>query len=621
MAAPGPTSVPASITPETFNMLVVWPDFRNAVRIYGNQSVAMPGEWIDSNLEIWAVMTHAATPIVQPLIPPTPPPADPVPGIDFSIGGFSFSPLNMKSGTPITITSTIRNNGTQPAGAFDVRYYWSASLPVTSGSVVRTQIFSNGLGAGAALTETFTITPPASGNGIYYLGVIADPVAQVREADESNNISLFSIVIDGASPVSTIEYPKNGQRISGQVDVTAIAQDGTGVQKIEFYLDGVLASSDNQGTDASWRWPWDTAMATEGSHTLSIKAYDIIGNTSVSPTITVQVDRTPPIISNVTSSGLTSSSVNISWTTNETSGSIVEYGVSTSYGSSSPADTTLVTNHSVSLSGLSPSTLFHYRVKSRDTAGNLAISGDRTFTTASSSGPDLTMLTVGATVAGSNLTINDVVRNMGNSNAGAFNVGFYLSADNAYQGTDIFLCQRSISGLAAGTSNPASGAATTTCSISTVTPGLYYVIGRADSASSITEANETNNTFPSSQVAIGPDLIVSLISASKSSNILTIQNAVKNQGSATAGASEISFYLSTDQTLSTASDTFVCKRSVVSLAAGVSNPTSGTTATVCTIPAISAGSYYLIGSADSAGVVTESRENNNTQIGANISVP
>jgi hypothetical protein len=42
----------------------------------------------------------------------------------------------------------------------------------------------------------------------------------------------------------------------------------------------------------------------------------------------------------------------------------------------------MVTTHSVALSGLTGSTLYHYRVKSKDTSGNLATSGDFTFTTA-----------------------------------------------------------------------------------------------------------------------------------------------------------------------------------------------------------------------------------------------
>ena len=72
----------------------------------------------------------------------------------------------------------------------------------------------------------------------------------------------------------------------------------------------------------------------------------------------------------------------IGWTTNEASDTQVEYGLTTSYGSSTTLNTALVTSHSASLSGMAANTLYHYRVKSRDAAGNLATSGDFTFTTA-----------------------------------------------------------------------------------------------------------------------------------------------------------------------------------------------------------------------------------------------
>ena len=87
-------------------------------------------------------------------------------------------------------------------------------------------------------------------------------------------------------------------------------------------------------------------------------------------------DTTPPAISSVAASGST-----VSWTTDEPATSQVEYGTSTAYGSSTTLDGALVTSHSQSLSSLSPSTTYHYRVKSRDAAGNLATSGDFTFTT------------------------------------------------------------------------------------------------------------------------------------------------------------------------------------------------------------------------------------------------
>jgi len=58
--------------------------------------------------------------------------------------------------------------------------------------------------------------------------------------------------------------------------------------------------------------------------------------------------------------------------TDEASDTQVEYGTSTSYGSSSTLNSSKVTSHSATLSGLQPSTTYHFRVKSRDAAGNLA---------------------------------------------------------------------------------------------------------------------------------------------------------------------------------------------------------------------------------------------------------
>ncbi|MCR4294630.1 MAG: Ig-like domain-containing protein, partial [Elusimicrobia bacterium] len=92
-------------------------------------------------------------------------------------------------------------------------------------------------------------------------------------------------------------------------------------------------------------------------------------------------DTTPPSISAIAPSGITTSGASIAWTTNEASDSQVEYGPTTSYGLSTPLNTTRVTAHSAALSGLSASTLYHYRVKSRDAAGNLATSADQTLTT------------------------------------------------------------------------------------------------------------------------------------------------------------------------------------------------------------------------------------------------
>src|SRR5262249_9442693 len=64
----------------------------------------------------------------------------------------------------------------------------------------------------------------------------------------------------------------------------------------------------------------------------------------------------------------------------------VEYGVNTGYGNVVSLKT-LDTSHRLSLFGLTPNTLYHYRVKSKDDADNLSTSGDLTFTTTKGGSP------------------------------------------------------------------------------------------------------------------------------------------------------------------------------------------------------------------------------------------
>src|SRR5213083_2079110 len=92
-------------------------------------------------------------------------------------------------------------------------------------------------------------------------------------------------------------------------------------------------------------------------------------------------DTTPPVISSVTVSSLTSTTATITWTTNEPADAQAEYGLTTAYGTLSAPDSNLVTAHVRTLTGLSAGTLYHYRVRSQDASGNLAVSADSTLTT------------------------------------------------------------------------------------------------------------------------------------------------------------------------------------------------------------------------------------------------
>ncbi len=130
---------------------------------------------------------------------------------------------------------------------------------------------------------------------------------------------------------------------------------------------------------------WSTCVS--NTQTRSCTDAHNCGTTSLKPALSQSCtpapvpDTTPPVISAATVSIISSSAVTISWTTNEPATSQVEYGLTTSYGTLTVLDSTLFTSHSVPLTGLQANTIYHWRIKTKDAAGNLTVSGDATFTT------------------------------------------------------------------------------------------------------------------------------------------------------------------------------------------------------------------------------------------------
>jgi len=116
----------------------------------------------------------------------------------------------------------------------------------------------------------------------------------------------------------------------------------------------------------------------------------------------------PLTISNVATASATATGVSVSWQTNVAANSQVEFGTTANYGSTSLLDATMVTSHLEPLSGLKPTTLYHYRVHSTDAANKAVASGDLTFTTAADTTAPIVSITSpvsGATISGTtNLT-------------------------------------------------------------------------------------------------------------------------------------------------------------------------------------------------------------------------
>lgn len=102
-------------------------------------------------------------------------------------------------------------------------------------------------------------------------------------------------------------------------------------------------------------------------------------------------ETVPPVVSEIFVSDIGKNSATVNWKTNEKSDSIVEYGIDTTYkfltGNAGDISAQAV-SHSVVLKSLSPKTIYHFKIISRDAFGNIFISADRAFETMESSEPD-----------------------------------------------------------------------------------------------------------------------------------------------------------------------------------------------------------------------------------------
>lgn len=93
-------------------------------------------------------------------------------------------------------------------------------------------------------------------------------------------------------------------------------------------------------------------------------------------------DSAPPIISGVNLPEPSSTSVSINWTTDEPATSQVQYGISDEYGSLTPTNSNLTLAHTLTITGLSPDTGYHFQTISTDSFGNTGYSDEFTLLTA-----------------------------------------------------------------------------------------------------------------------------------------------------------------------------------------------------------------------------------------------
>ena len=141
-------------------------------------------------------------------------------------------------------------------------------------------------------------------------------------------------------------------------------------------------------------------------------------------------DTAAPVLSNIATSTVATSTATITWDTDEDGTTSLTYGTSTAYGTASTTDdgsiygTFYTTTHQISLGSLSPNTTYHYRLTDADYSGNTATSSDQTFTTQSI--PSFPSVSITAPAPGATVTSTISVTASPTSTAGITSLQFML---------------------------------------------------------------------------------------------------------------------------------------------------------------------------------------------------
>lgn len=294
------------------------------------------------------------------------------------LGGLA-SLSSAASGGPTVVLSSTTGSSTN-AATIPVTATFSESVNgLTSANVTATNA-TVGVVSGSGALYTFNLTPTATGTVTV---MIAADVSSSTASSTGNQLSnTLTFTYDTTAPVL--------------VEVTGVASTTASSSPSYVFSSSEAGTMNVSGTNCTLASTSTVAVSgnntlqfatlADGSYSCSLSVADAAGNTSNTLAINFTVDAVPapvaPIISNVHVESSGTTSAQITWTTDLTSTSQVFYGTSASYGSQTLLDANATTTHSVSLSGLSEATLYHFKVESTNAGGTTA-SADVVFTTAS----------------------------------------------------------------------------------------------------------------------------------------------------------------------------------------------------------------------------------------------
>ena len=497
----------------------------------------------------------ASVEVTVPLEPePTPVPA-PERHPDLMVTSPSVSDSGPPAGAQFTLSATVRNDGEGSAAATTLRYHQSTDATITTTDTALETVAIAGLAASGSSSQSVDLTAPAS-PGTYYYGACVHPVTD--ESDTTNNCS--------GSVEVTVPEPERPDLV-----VTAPRVSNSGPPAGAQFTLSATVRNDGEGTAAATTLTY--YQSTDATITTTDTALETVA------------------IAGLAGSGSSSQSVDL---TAPASPGTHYFG----------ACVNAVTDES-------------------DTTNNCSTSVDVTVQvteTAPQGHPDLVVTSpevsnVGP-AAGAQFTLSATVQNDGEGSAAATTLTYYQSTDATITTTDTALGTVAIAGLAASGSSGQSVDPTAPAS-----PGTYYYGACVHPVTD--ESDTTNNCSDSVPVTVPepkrPDLVVTAPRVNDSGPAagaqFTLSATVQNDGEGSAAATTLTYYQSTDATITT-TDTALETVAIAGLAASGSSGKS----VELTAPS-SPGTYYYGACVDAVPDETDTTDNCSTSVKVTVRKP
>ncbi len=562
------------------------------------------------------------------------------PAPDLVVDAPTVSESAPAAGARVTLSATVRNQGNGRSDSTTLRYYRSTDSTITASDteVGTDSVFR--LDASESGDESVRLTAPST-PGTYYLGACVDAVP--GELDTTNNCSPAVTVTVGAAPAPdlVVDTPvlSNANPVPGasfplSVTVRNQGNGEAGPTTLRYYrsTDSTITTADiSVGTSSVGRLPASDAsvVSTVLPGLPAIGTYyfgacvdvvsgesDTTNNCSSAAMVTVAAPSSSPDLvvdmGGGTGTSVAGTSFNINLAVRNQAAGATSASTTLRYYRSTDAlitvgDTEVGTGtvgplggsnsysrHSIDLIAPSSKGTYYYGAcvdavpGESDTTNNC--SSARTITI-DALGPDLVVTQVNVPaadpIAGEDFWISVHVENQGDSRALSPTARFYRSTDATISTGDTEIGMVRLRHMEA--SQRFDGGDIRTLEVAPLTAGTYYYGACLDPVDG--ESDKTNNCSSAESVTVvsasGADLVIESFEIPEVYfPTLPMYARVRNQGTGVAAKTPVSFYRSTDATIST-SDTRIDGQYVRRLA-----PSETGTAQVTTTAETFPGTYY-----------------------------